>query len=384
MSDLQVLFLALVLIYGWECACWVPRGSAAFLTCCGRRWRIRHPGTLLGNARGGFVFACPLPPLGAFLTANQFPLSLSPEGVLAFVATSVNPGWRPPQTGKFLRFDEIRAVEVMGKQLRVNGEVLLRTTSRLFAEELARRLRQLVQMPSGQRAAVIPESLQASFDSKVIEQRWESFQKRGKGVRRLANLLFAYLFLLAPPAIWYFGLKLCWPELVIGLFALTITTAVLFRRAHKALYPQAGDERFTHFLTILLSPLNAIRAHDVLSRPLLESFHPLAIARVFCSGNHFRDFARRILLDIRHPCLPLCSAGGPISQATELYARTTLQQIVEQFLKQNGINANELAKPAEPADDTCRSYCPRCEAQFTTDTGACPDCGGVTLVIWPK
>ena len=179
-------------------------------------------------------------------------------------------------------------------------------------------------------------------------------------------MLFGYLFVLAPIAIWYFGLKLCWPGLLAGLLALTISIAILFRRAHRALYPQAGDERFTHFLTILLSPPTAIRARDVLSRPLLESFHPLAIARMFCSANIFREFARRVLLDIRHPCLPLCPAAETGPLATELFARTALQQVMEDFLKQNGINPDELAKAPKPADETCRSYCPRCEAQFTT------------------
>ena len=64
MSDLQLLFLVLALLYGWECACWVGRGSVAIRSWLGRRWRITHPGTLLGNQRGGFVFAHPLPPLG--------------------------------------------------------------------------------------------------------------------------------------------------------------------------------------------------------------------------------------------------------------------------------------------------------------------------------
>src|SRR5207249_2715145 len=85
MSDLELLFLILALIYGWECACWLPRGSVAFRTWFGKRWRLVNPGMLLGNQNGGFVFAHPLPPLGTILAATQFPLSLSPEAVLVHV-----------------------------------------------------------------------------------------------------------------------------------------------------------------------------------------------------------------------------------------------------------------------------------------------------------
>ena len=51
--------------------------------------------------------AAPLPPLGTLLTANQFPLSLSPETALAFVSTNVNPDWRPAQSGRALPWDAI-------------------------------------------------------------------------------------------------------------------------------------------------------------------------------------------------------------------------------------------------------------------------------------
>ena len=91
MSEWELLFLILVVIYCWECIWWVPRGAVAFLTRHGRRWRIVHPGALLGNARGGFIFTHPLPPLGALLVGNQLPLSLSDEAVLAFVARASTP-----------------------------------------------------------------------------------------------------------------------------------------------------------------------------------------------------------------------------------------------------------------------------------------------------
>ena len=55
MSDLQWLFLVLAALYGWECACWIRRGTVAFTTWLGRDWHEAHPGTLFVNQRGGFV-----------------------------------------------------------------------------------------------------------------------------------------------------------------------------------------------------------------------------------------------------------------------------------------------------------------------------------------
>ena len=159
MSELELLFVVLVVIYGCECACWLRRGSVAFRTWSGRRWRLAHPGEVLGNQRGGLVFAHPLPPLGTLLTGNQYPLSLSPEAVLAYVAPSINPGWRPAQTEQLVRLDHIRSVEASGRAVRVNGKVLLKAASPGFAAQLARHLRRLSELAPEKRASAIEEIL---------------------------------------------------------------------------------------------------------------------------------------------------------------------------------------------------------------------------------
>jgi hypothetical protein len=150
------------------------------------------------------------------------------------------------------------------------------------------------------------------------------------------------------------------------------------------LYPSAEDERFTHTLTVALSPPNAIRACDSLSRPLFESFHPLALAKVFLPASGFHQFAREVLLDIRHPALPVCPVNDPTAGATELFARSALRQAVERFLKKHGIDPYELCRPPTPTDNSCRAFCPRCGAQFTTLEATCADCGGLKLAAFGK
>jgi hypothetical protein len=379
MSDLELLFLVLTVLYGWECSCWLRRGSVAFVTWFGRRWRVFHPGSLLGNQRGGLIFAPPLPPLGTLVAGNQFPLSLSPEAVLAFVSPSMNPGWRPPQTGKLFRWDEIRDIETSGKKVLVKGQVLLNAVSTTFAQWLAEELRQLGRLAPSKRASAIEKIIRDRFDTRAIERRWKEFQRQTASTKLLTNCVFTHLFIVAPILLSRWGLRPCWLGLVLGLFAMTITTAILFRRVHKSYYPGADEERFTHFLTILLAPATTIRAHDVLSRPLLESFHPLAIAKVFCSDQEFREFARGTLREVSHPGLPLCPRDELLAQAAEAHTRVVLLKTIEAFLKRNGLAPETLLLPPTPTDEACRSYCPRCLAQFTTPTGACTDCGGLEL-----
>jgi hypothetical protein len=379
MTELQLLFLIFALIYLWECVCWINRGSVTFLTWFGRRWRIAHPALLVGNQSGGFVLAHPLPPLGTILVGNQFPLSISPDAILAYVAPCVNPGARPTQSAKLFKFDDIRKVEAVGKKVHINGEVLLKVGTSTYASHIAQQLDELTKLPPAKREGALKDMARDRFDTKAISERWEAFRKQIANVQMLTNWLFTYLFIFTPILIWRLGFHMVWPSLLAGLLGFTIATAIFFRRIHKSFYPTAEDDRFTHFLTILLSPATTIRAHDTLSRPLLERFHPLAIAKVFCAEAEFRHFASTIVRDIRHPALPLCPRNEPLAQQAESYNRSLLDKSVEEFLKKNNVSIKKLLQPPEPTDSTCVSYCPRCLSQFTTLDGKCDDCGGTPL-----
>ncbi len=380
MSEVQLLFVVLAALYGWECACWVRRGAVAFSTWLGGGWRVWHPGTLIGNQSGGFILAPPLPPLGTLFLGHQSPVSLSAEGVLAFVATNVNPGFRPAQSGRFVPFDEIRDTCARRNKVLVNGELLVTCASPGLARRCVEQLRQIAGLESSQREAAITDSYRRAFDIGAAERRREEFQGQVRAVRVLCNGVLAYVFVAAPLVIWQFGFKLSWLALLAGLLGLTGATSVFFYRAHRALYPDAEDERFTQTLTILLAPTTAMRAHDALSRPLLEEFHPLVLGRVFLAPNQFRDFARRVVLDLRQPALPHGPNDLPAAGETERWARRTLQREAEEFLRASGMEPAELCQPPAPADDSCRAYCPRCNAQFTTAEGSCADCGGLARV----
>jgi len=117
-----------------------------------------------------------------------------------------------------------------------------------------------------------------------------------------------------------------------------------------------------------------------LSRGLLENFHPLAVARVFCDKEQFRTFARAALNEIRYPGWPLCPSNEPGAADTEREWGLRVQGAVEKLLKQAGIEPDELIQAPALADENCQAYCPRCHAQFTTATGACDDCGGMPLI----
>ena len=381
MTELELLFLVLALVYFWECACWLPANSLALITWREGHWRIARPGTLLGNQRGGFVFAPPLPPLGLILTTHPLPLAISAEAVVANVQGGA--AWRN-QEGKPLPLDELREIKVRGKKLFLNSRPFLKAASPIYAEKIAVLLHRLQKLSRPERDRALEEVVRESFDLKKIKRLWAEFKGQTTSLRVLENLLFAYLFIIAPVLIWIFGLSRLWPGLLLALFMQTTGIAIQFRRAHKHLFPNAEDERFNQFLMVQLSPATTIRAHDLLSRPLLEEFHPLALAKVFCSREEFRALALNTLLETRHRTVNAGSRPDSLATKTQNDSSLLWEKETERFLKHAGIDPDKSVAPPLPADETCRSYCPRCMAQFTLAEGACPDCGGLRLVPFPN
>jgi len=380
MSDLELLFIILLAIYGCECLLWIPRSSIGFVTWLERRWRLAHPSALFGNQRGGLVVAPPLPPLGTVLVGTQFPLSLSPEGVLGYVSGALSPTGRPAQTARLFSFRDAAKLRCSGRKVLVEQDLLFKAASPRLAAAISQQLRELAAMQAGVRESAIKKLAAQAFDTAAVERRLLEFKKAAASLQLISNLLFCYLFPLAPALIWQAGFHGVWPWLLLMLLCLMTSAAVLFRRLHKQFYPGLEDERFTNFLLVLLAPSSTIRARDMLSRHLVEEFHPLTVAAVFAGKEEFAKLAAWVMRDLRHPARPVCPNDDPGAIAVEAHWRKLLCDEAEQFLSRTGLNRAQMLKPPAPADATCRRYCPRCESQFTESATLCLDCGGMPLM----
>lgn len=376
MSDLEFLYCLLAVFYLWECTCWVRRGGVMFTRGWGR-CAILAP--LVGNQRGGLGLANPLPPLGVPTIATQFPLSLSSEGILACVTTSVDRDGRTLQNGRFVRWEEIKSIGAKGKSVRVNGELLVPAQSTIHARWLATELRALQKLAPPERERGMIRLIRSAFDAKEFRQRWEALEVHAPVIRGLANALLLFVFVAAPLLVSRYGIAANWLLIVVGLFVLTGAAAFFFRRAHQKLHPEAVDERFSQTLMVLLFSPAAMRATDMLSRPLGERFHPLTVARVLCSDQNFRVIARRMLLDMRYPLPAIAPKGKPELAAMAENTRLQTLAAAESLVRDSGVDPAELTRPPARLDPTCRAFCPRCEAQFTALDLRCTDCGGLAI-----
>ena len=168
-----------------------------------------------------------------------------------------------------------------------------------------------------------------------------------------------------------------WP-MVIGIYLQTIVIALLFWRLHRKIYPADSVQIFKPFLTMLLAAPSAIRAQDILGRPLLESFHPVAVAKALCKEDEFEKFASVAIRDLKFPRMPI-APNGAAEGAVEV--EREFRAMVLQSLKHKVAFAEaNISKAPERSEAVHPAYCPRCLQQFTESATNCPDCGGRALV----
>lgn len=382
MTDSQMLLLVVALIYFSECASWANLHCLAFVSWTGGRWRWTRPGKWFGNRSGGLVLKPLFPPLGTSFLCQLWPLSISPRGIFSNVSHAFDLEWRPDHPSQFLKFDQIERVKVDEKKILVNGGYFCRTDSPRASQRIADLVRAARQLSESERETAILEALEDALNTAGIRDRMDQFFWRQAVLRILTNGLFSVVFIAAPIAVWQFDWIHVWLYLLAAILFFVLAIVLVFRSAYRELYPQDRYHRRMHMMIMVLNPLSAIRAHDVLSRDLLAAYHPLAAAQVLCSDDVFRDFARSLLLDLRHPIAPPCMNDEVEAQQIESWFRERNLETLEQFVQANGIDVEQLLGPDEPLDATCRSYCPRCRCQFVMDDGRCETCGGIPLIRW--
>lgn len=384
MGDLESLLLVLGLIYLSDCLVWVRHGAIVFKTFTGKSFRILFPGTLWGNHRGALLLANPLPPLGAVFTCQLPPFSISTETAFAYSPACLDPAGRPIQTGNLVSFDEFREAEADGRSVLVNGSSFLSAISTFAARNTAEGLNSIGSVPKFKRAEKIRFLVRNTLNAKEVENHLKKYQVKTRLLRLLSNGLFIFLFFLFTPVVLYFGLGSFELMLLAGAFVQSVVIAILFRRLHKAMYADAHEERFKTFLVMLLAPPTAIRAPDILARPLFERYHPLAIAKILAKPDEFRGFARRFLLDLHYPVLPSCPTKNPTAEAAVSFFTKIHLQAAEDFLEECGENVKKLIASELPSEPENQSFCPRCGTQFVTHSGNCGDCGGRSLHLFQK
>lgn len=371
MNELQLLLVLLVAFYLWECAQWIRRPGVVFRSWLGEAGRLNLPVGALSNRRGGFLFATPLPGAGYFFAVQWLPLLVTRDTIVAHPDPLDLRDESPPRASQRLPVAQSGSIAARRQLLWLEGKRFAVAGSTTAARAASVFIKQLARTEPGNRQQLIADWLRASLDSQAVAERLTTWRRHTGWLRLFCGLEFA---LVAGICGWLaagLSLREIWPWFAGGLILLNTLATVQFARAHRRLFPEALEERIQHTVMMALFPLATIRAVDVLSRPLLEGFHPLAVAAQLLKRNELEAFTRRQLRRARVWLRQAPPEERPFYQQ--------LDAALGEFLRSAGLDADQLLAPPPASEPVCRSYCPRCGSQFTFATGPCADCGTVAV-----
>jgi len=359
MSELGTLFAVVVLVYLVQCIVWVGPGSSVFTLSGAGDGSRKKQGFIWNAFELAGVAANPLPPLRPLVISDWPDFRISPEGCCHI------PGEGPPVAVPW----EKLTVTTTESRLLCNGSPVLKAGEAQICE-CADMLARIRKLKRGKRQAAIENRLRRSLRESTVRRKLLVFRRRSQWLRVLANLQFFLLFVAAPLGFRLLGLKrILWPLIAaVALLSISITTE--FWALHKAVSAKAGGTILKSALTMLLSPVAAMRACDIISRDLFAGYHPLAVAAALLPREEFRVFAGEQLRACR------------FSEYPAAYDGQTLERLMEQLVRRQGIVTEELMRPRN-REDNCVAYCPRCLAQYRKQRSECADCGHPGLAPFP-
>jgi hypothetical protein len=359
MSVIGILFAVFLLVYLAECLWWVQPGASIFTLGIRGRGTRKEPGFIWNALDLEGVLANPLPPLTPLVVTYWPEFQPEPD---RFCYS--RPGAEPvsiPWEGL--------AVTCSDSRLLCNGVPVLKAGEAQIKRQ-AEFLRQTAKLKPARRARAIEEWLRRGADQKAAGQQLETFRRQSLGLRIVTNIEFFLLFLLVPLAFHFMGTRVIWP-VVAALVAVAASITLEFWMLHRALFREASGARFKSALTIMLSPVSAVRACDAITRELFTGYHPLAVAAAILPEEGFNRFAGERLRACRYD-LP---SGGWYAEA--------LRNALENLIRQRGIQPESLMFPSSQQAN-CVAWCPRCLAQYVTHRAQCADCGYEGLVAFPS
>jgi hypothetical protein len=225
---------------------------------------------------------------------------------------------------------------------------------------------EMAKAPTSKRESLARNWIAKQYSASEATTRLKEAQSSIKPIQSLGLILFVFLFVFTPVLGFFFGLMKLIIPVAIAMVLLAIEIAILFRRAHRKLYPAESSERLESAVKMILCPPVAIRAADILTKNLLAEFSPIVLADVLAGGGE-RQFVRSVVLDLKYPL------GHELSDAS---AVETITWAANEQLKV----CERYVLPTTQREENSISYCPRCECQFVTATVECPDCPGVRVI----
>lgn len=368
-DDCEQIFLLLGFLYAVESAWWLRGPACRIYATPFEAWSddpLRPP--TADAWRLGF--SNPLPGFESY-TSEPFPFKFDFRQVLI---ESTNPT-TGQQELEALAFDEVPGFFAEQKSVVAGDRIIGTFSTERFADIVAERLERIRCCSATARETIARQVLAEMWDIDAARIQVASCRRAVFSIRQCGAGL-SVLALVVSPIAWQ---ARAW--LPLGTMFCVLLACVLAWCAVIALLPRlrTGDQPIDAMPVMsrvlsLLSPVTAMRLHDLLSRDILTGFEPLVVAIVTTNRPRSRLLAEA---HARAVLFPLCVSVVPVRPEWDevmAWHSNHTRELACRALADIGMTCDDLLT-FHPETADARSQCPRCMRQFQQASGSCAFCG---------
>jgi len=269
----------------------------------------------------------------------------------------------------FIAYEDMREVLADGREVRINGKVVIKGQLQNSAKNIVRLIRRVKNSKPARREEAIRTILGEATNLEELRAFKRKHEDSLFYVKLLGTTLFAHMFILLPLALYsqphfYIHLPLLMVFMGVNYLLILIGTLFVLRKFHRA---EIGPEPHT-ILSIIFFPPSAVHLLNNLTRNMYAQFDYLTIAADLLRPHQFKHLFRR---ELEHVAYVKDQSADPAFEEFWTLREASLHGLLAQV----GIPVREIFAVPEKQDQSAASYCPLCSTEYMSGFNKCNDCG---------
>ncbi len=359
----NTFFLVFLFLYLIECTTVFGHGAFIVYSRIYGKRGYTSSGSALHLAGKNIFIPFTVAPWNIFLLCGSRPVVFGRRGLLV-TGKSKGTG------GEFIDYGNIKTAGVHGTSVVLNETVTVKTHSAAEALQLKNRIISIAESGSGKREKLLEDYYSDMYSYGTVSEELKGDLKRSGFLRVLLGTAFVLAFIISPGAAIMVGLSSAWPYLLTAYVIIHYSAFFSFILFQKRSGMEMKFEDFMNLFSMAFYPPAMLRSVNSFFRYRYITKSPAAVGAYVLK----RELLPRFLSEIMRGVIYSDGAGeGEAAEALN-FGRDMELEGIRGVLKELEIDEAELLVPERDGDDSA-GYCPKCFAQYGTESGTCTDCG---------
>ena len=356
---LEVLFPCIVILYLIDCIAYVRKGHLLLVANFGKSFKLKRPGIHLNG----------ILPIARAIVLNNIKIYFTKIGIYILEDDNLSNNLiSEVNYYDCLEYKDITEVSTDGKDVNINGKKRIKTQSAIIAGQLGKIIESLKLSDPSERGTKIKGFLEKTMNLEEVRLINTSHQKILFWLEMLCILLFVFCFIELPILLYFnlfpfFNIYILLAYIAI-LYVLVIVLSIF---AERRIYQRRRRGSFA-LLSLLLSPVSAIKALSSFTRDIFAEFDYLAVAAELLPQSGFKVLMGTELARISN--LRDLAHNSDLEEYWQIK-----EECLHDLLAEVGVPLEEILAAPQKRDVSAETYCPVCNAEYRPGFTRCGDCG---------